>query len=205
MNRVFVMDDDKKHGDFYPRLLEKNGFEVFATENAFNFVRYASELHPDVYVINSNLVYTDYNRLVDHLVANRFADAAPLVVMYGDKTQAGHRGVSHYLNERDELERLPEVAGAYCLGGGRYDALLVDDYTPWESGGLSAVKELSVSFFDVYDLHAAQMFLRKNLIRSVVIHSRPEKYETLKRELGFENTFYVEKLSNLKDLEVILQ
>lgn len=206
MNRVFVMDDDKKHGDFYPRLLEKKGFEVFATENAFNFVRYASELHPDVLVINSGLIYTDYNRLVDHLVANHFSDAAPLVVIYGDTARAGHHGVSHYLKEQGGLERLSEIAGAYCLGGAKYDVLLLDDYLPEENGEqTAAVKELNVSFFDVYDLHAAQIFLRKNAVRSVVIHSLPEKYETLKRDLGFENTFYVEKLSNIADLKGILQ
>lgn len=205
MNRVFIIDDDKRHGDFYPHLLEDNGFEVFSTENAFNFVRYAMELHPDVYVINSNLTYTDYNGLVDHLVANHFSDDAPLVVMYGDNRQGGHRGVSHYLHERNEFERLPEIAGAYCLGGGSYDVLLLEDYLPWEDVNRSIINEMNVSFFDVYDLHAAQMFLRKNKIRSVVIHSSPEKYENLKRGLGFENTFYVENLSNLEDLAPVIQ
>lgn len=205
MNRVFIIDDDKRHGDFYPHLMENNGFEVFATENAFNFVRYASELHPDMYIINSNLSYTDYNGLMDHLIAHHFADNAPLVVMYGDNNRAGHLGVSHYLHEHNEFERLPEIAGAYCLGGGKYDVLLLDDYLPWESDSHTIIKEMKVSFFDVYDLHAAQMFLRKNMIRSVVIHSLPEKYESLKRGLGFENTFYVENLSNLEDLAPIIQ
>lgn len=200
MCRVFIIDDDKKHNDFYPQLLEDNGFEVFSTENAFKLVSYAKELKPELYVLNSQMENTNYSALVEHLVVNGFADKAPLVSLYDDKLAAWQQGVSHYIYDPDDKDKLPQIASAYCAGGAKYDVLLLDDFLPPDDFSVQFIKELNISYFNVYNVQAAKLFLQKNEAKAVFVHSSPKRYKELKLKPGIKNVFYVENMKNLKDL-----
>lgn len=200
MCRVFVIDDEKNHYDVYPHILEESGFEVFATENAFKLISYAPELKPELYVINSEMYDIDYNNLIEHLVINHFTDNAPLIVMYGNNEKFVHYGVSHYLHKPDEHIKLPQIAQAYCGGGGKYDILLIDDFTPSNTSHNISVNNLNISYFNVHDTKAAKKFIEKNTVNTVAVRCEAEKYEKIKKYLDFDNTFYVENITNIKDL-----
>ena len=200
MCRVFVIDDEKNHYDVYPHILEESGFEVFATENAFKLIRYAPELKPELYVVNSDMYDIDYNNLVEHLVINHFTDNAPLIVMYGNNEKIWHQGVSHYLHKPDEHKELPKIAQAYCGGGGKYDVLLIDDFIPTNNSKDISINSLNISYFNVHDTKAAKKFIERNSINAVAVHCKAERYDKIKKYLGFDNTFYVENITNVKDL-----
>lgn len=200
MGRVFIIDDEKPHITPYPRLLEEKGFEVFATENAFKLIRYAPELKPEMYVINADMKKTDYVSVVGHLVENHFTDTAPLVVLSGNYKDVWLHGVSHYLQHKESRQKLPLLAKTYCGGGRYYDLLLLEDFLPEARFPHLRTKELKISYFTVFDVSAARVFLQKNKTSVVAIHCLSERYEELKRMLNEDNVFYVENLKNFKDL-----
>ena len=190
MGRVFVIDEDNTYSD----ILQKRGFDVFATANAYKLIKYAREIPPSLYVINADLKDTDYCGLVKHLVDNHYTDNAPLAVLHSGKKKLWRQGVSHYINKKDVEKKLPEIAEAYCSGGCKYDLLMVDN-TPER---LKTPCDLSA--FEVYDAHAAKIFMNKNNVKAVAVHCRSELYDELCSQLGFEKTFYVDNTENIKDL-----
>ena len=202
MCRVFVIDDEKNHYDVYPHILEESGFEVFATENAFKLISYAPELKPELYVINSEMYDIDYNNLVEHLVINHFTDNAPLIVMYGNNEKFGHYGVSHYLHKPDEHIKLPQIAQAYCGGGGKYDILLIDDFTPSNTQKNIPINDLNISYFNVHDTKAAKKFIEKNTVNAVAVHCEAEKYEKIKVRGEKMQEKIVKKLERYKDTAI---
>lgn len=55
LGRVFMLDDDLIVLNLYREMLEKIGYEVFATANAYQFLLYAKELMPDLFILDINM------------------------------------------------------------------------------------------------------------------------------------------------------
>ena len=200
MGRVFIINEPDEEGNAYPELLEKRGYKVFSTANAYKLVRYAKELNHDLYIIDSSLKDTDYRGLVQHLVDNRYSEKAPLVVLKKRLSKTLPQGVSCYLNKKEALNLLPELASAYCRGGKKYDVLLLIHDNKLKINAQSLSRKLKISLFCVFDVKAARIFLQKNDVRAVGVHSLPEKYDDIKKNLPADKIFYVENLANIKDL-----
>ena len=55
LGKVFMLDDDFILLDMYRSLLESHGFDVFTTDNAYKFILYAREIHPDIFILDINM------------------------------------------------------------------------------------------------------------------------------------------------------
>ncbi|MBP5399717.1 MAG: response regulator [Alphaproteobacteria bacterium] len=197
MGKVFIVDDKKERADFYAKLLEKKGIEVFATNNVYKMTKYSKELSPDLYVVDAEVKDPDYKMLIGYLVKNF---KTPLAVICKNIEEAWHAGVSHYVLRSMVNEKLGEVAGAYCQGGKKYDFLLFEpkkqeDYL---------LKEKQ-SFLRIHDMRAAKVFLEKNAVRAIGLCCNRDKYLELSKKFAMAKTFYVEKITKDGDLKAILK
>ena len=197
MGKVFIVDDKKERADFYAKLLEQRGIDVFTTNNVYKMTKYSKELSPDLYVVDAEIQDPEYRILLDYLVKNF---KTPLTVICKNIEKAWYYGVSHYVTKNMVAKKLPEVAEAYCKGGKKYDFLLFDqkkydDYL---------LKEKQ-SFLRIHDMRAAKVFLEKNAVRAIGLCCTKEKYPELSKKFAAAKTFYVEKVTKNGDLKAILK
>ncbi len=197
MSRVFIIDD--KHADLniFHNALENVETDVFFTENAYKFVRYAQELSPDLYIVNTNMKNTNSRAVIEYLISQKLTAKAPLVAISDNPQTITYDGISHYLKSEEISRILPELVRSYCEGGRHYDVLLVEKDL---SSPLSITDNNNLSCFKVNDSRGAQIFLGKNHTKVVAIHCCPTQYKILKRQLKNDNAIYIENVVYLNKL-----
>ena len=203
--RIFMIDNGGKTDGRYQSLLEEHGYEVFATNNAYQLIRYAEELHPQLYVVDKNAEDVDARQVLNYLSSNRYLDEAPAVMLNAESTQEMVKGASHYVSAKENGQMLVDIADAYCRGGRGYKVLLLEDYLPYSANEFNAMEEFRISYFKVYDAQGAKMFLQRNAPQAVIIHCQKEEYNKIRGLVGFENTFYVENRGNMEKLVSFLK
>ena len=149
--RIFMIDNGGKTDGRYQSLLEEHGYEVFATNNAYQLIRYAEELHPQLYVVDKNAEDVDAWQVLNYLSSNRYLDEAPAVMLNAESTQEMVKGASHYVSAKENGQMLVDIADAYCRGGRGYKVLLLEDYLPYSANEFNAMEEFRISYFKVYD------------------------------------------------------
>lgn len=202
--RVFMIDNGSSIGSHYQHMLEEHGYEVFATNNAYKLIKYAKELHPQLYVVDTDAADVDAWQVLNYLSGNHYLDEAPAIMLNTENKNSVIKGAAHYVS-RQESEKLLEIVDAYCKGGGGYNVLLLEDYLPISEDEFSGMDGFQISYFKVYDAHSAKMFLQRNAPQAVVVHCHKEDYETIKNMLGYENVFYIENRSNMQKLVSFLK
>ncbi len=196
MSRVFIIDDDGTDITAFHDALKNTGSEVFFTGNAYKFIRYAQELTPDLYIINTDMENTDSHAVIEYMMSQNFSHRAPIVAV-SNKLNIISDGISHYLKRSEIATLLPEITNSYCKGGQYYDVLLVEkDF----SSPLSMSECRNLSCFKVNDSVAAQLFLGKNHTKLVAIHCPKSQYKQLKQQLKNDNAIYVENVAYLNNL-----
>lgn len=201
-DRIFMIDNGSADDGRYQRLLEEHGYEVFATNNAYKLIRYAAELQPRLYVMDNDARDVDAWQVLAYLSANHYLESAPAVMLNAEPLSSRvSKGAAHYFPRRDNGRFLLEIADAYCRGRQHYQVLLLEDYLPSSADYAGETAGgYKISCFKVYDVHGAQMFLRRNTPQALVIHCRREDYDGLRRQIDFGNTFYVENRGNMEKL-----
>ncbi len=203
--RIFMIDNGSPTDLRYQNLLEDQGYEVFATGNAYQLIRYADELHPQLYVVDKNAENVDAWQVLSYLSAHHYLDKAPAVMLNAESTQTMTKGAAHYVPAEENEKMLVEIAHAYCRGNLGYKVLLLEDYLPYSTNEFGKMEEFCISYFKVYDAHGAKMFLQRNAPQAVIIHCRKEAYKKISDIVGFDNTFYVENRGNMKKLVSFLK
>jgi hypothetical protein len=196
MGKVFVVDDKKERVDFYVKLIEKSGIEVFATNNVYKMTKYSKELLPELYVVDAEVRDPEYRILLNYLVKNF---KTPVAVICQNVEKAWHFGVSHYVAREKVARKLPEVAEAYCKGGKKYDVLLFD-----QKKDMDFKPKAQKSFLRIHDVRAAKVFLEKNAVGALGFCCEEEKYAKLSKQFAAAKTFYVEKQAKFEDLKIFL-
>ena len=94
--RVFMLDDDLFFLDLYRNLLEARGYKVFTATNAYKFLLYAKEIHPDVVVLDINMPDVsgwEVLQLLDD--ETKIREPVIMTTMEADKGLAVAKGVAH--------------------------------------------------------------------------------------------------------------
>ena len=113
--RIFMIDNGGKTDGRYQSLLEEHGYEVFATNNAYQLIRYAEELHPQLYVVDKNAEDVDAWQVLNYLSSNRYLDEAPAVMLNAESTQEMVKGASHYVSAKENGQMLVDIAVKHDL------------------------------------------------------------------------------------------
>jgi DNA-binding NtrC family response regulator len=62
---AFILDKDKDFTDLYTKLLETKGWQVFATDNLFILLKYATSANPEWIFIDESYAENQTNKLVN--------------------------------------------------------------------------------------------------------------------------------------------
>ena len=207
LGRVFMLDDDLIVLNLYREMLEKTGYEVFATANAYQFLLYARELMPDLVILDINMPEITGWEVMSRLAAEEQTSEIPVVVMsvLADKALAVQKGAAHYLNKPVKQEDLLEILEAYCVGNKKHDILLLEDFEPMKKTLRQRMEERKWSCFEVNDLKAAKRYLQKNNPKIVVVNLPHNRLGKVMNELKHPLVRYLESYEQLDDLEELLK
>lgn len=203
--RVFMLDDDIFFLKLYQNFLEARGYKVFAETNAYKFLLYAKEIHPDVVVLNIHMSEVSGWEVLQLLDSETKACAPIIMTAEKDKDLAVAKGVAHYLPKPLEAEKFVEIVQTYCAGQKAHDILLLEDYNPFDVAAQQAFDELNLSFFAVNDAQAAVLYLNKNVPKAVCVRLNAERFEEVKPRLKHERIICVENRDTIKKLALLLK
>ena len=207
LGRVFMLDDDLIVLNLYREMLEKIGYEVFATANAYQFLLYAKELMPDLFILDINMPEITGWEVMNRLAAEDRTSEIPVIVMsvLADKALAVQKGAAHYLNKPVKLEDLLEILEAYCIGNKKHDVLLLEDFEPMKKSLRQRMEERRWSCFEVNDLKAAKRYLQKNNPKVVVVNLPKNRLGQVLNELKHPLIRYLESYEQVDGLEELLK
>ena len=207
LGRVFMLDDDLIVLNLYREMLEKIGYEVFATANAYQFLLYAKELMPDLFILDINMPEITGWEVMNRLAAEDRTSEIPVIVMsvLADKALAVQKGAAHYLNKPVKLEDLLEILEAYCIGNKKHDVLLLEDFEPMKKSLRQRMEERKRSCFEVNDLKAAKRYLQKNNPKVVVVNLPKNRLGQVLNELKHPLIRYLESYEQVDGLEELLK
>ncbi len=108
--KIFMFDEDRSFLRFYQSLLAAKGYDVFATDNAYEFYLYAKDLHPDVLMVDLNQPQMSGWEIVDVLQEEPVLQETPIIIssVEANKERAEIRGLP-FLPKPLAIEKLLEV------------------------------------------------------------------------------------------------
>ena len=201
--KVFMLDDDKLMLEMYKTLLESRGFEVFTTDNAYKFILYAKEIRPDIFIVDINMPEMSGWEVVLKLKQDEQLRHIPVVILTvrHDAELAATYGVANFLNKPLEVEKLLDVAEAYCLGAKKHDILLLGKFDHQDEIIKTEIKRHDWSWFEVYDLEAAGRYLEKNSPQVVCLELEGDNYIRAKQYLNHQLILPLQNLQDVENLE----
>lgn len=206
LGKVFMLDDDIFFLNLYHDMLDKRGYEVFSTTNAYKFLLYSKEIHPDIFILDVNMPDVSGWEVL-HLLDEESKKRSPVLMttVSADKELAVAKGVAHYLQKPFDLDHFLEIVEVYCQGEKQHDILLIRDYDPFSEKVLEDINDLGLSCFEVNDAHAADIYLRRNHPKTVCVNIAKSRYDDVKSSLKHDKIFYVENRADIENLVSLLK
>lgn len=194
---IFSEDEDILNSRFQP--LASGDYQVFATSNAYNFVRYARELHPDVLIVDVDASAMQNEQTMRYLRHHRSLTNRPIVLL-GRDIGACYRGIAHYEQKPLSDEKMDEIISSYCGGSQDHDVLLIDECETKDNGIKDAIEKQDLSCFEVNDGDAARYYLLKNNPKCICLNMPYDKCRKLEPKLKHDKIFFVENSRNVQNL-----
>lgn len=205
--KICMLDDDSIILEMYESWLRERGYEIFATANAYKFIRYAIEMEPDLFILDLNMPDISGWEVLEAVDQVEKLKPVPVILLTvrAERDLAVGRGVAHYVNKPSRMENILELVETYCVGKKKHDVLLVDGYEPLDNTMCFAITKQNLSCFEVHDVDAAKCYLRKNHPRCVCLQLPFDYYKKIEFEIEHDKIFYVENAANLENLASLLQ
>ena len=207
LGRVLMLDDDLIVLNLYHGLLEKIGYEIFVTANTYQFLLYAKELKPDVFILDINMPKVTGWEVLHRLEKDEALSQVPVVVMsvLSDKALAIEKGAAHYLSKPVKPDVLFEILETYCIGNRDHDVLLLEDFSPAEMSFKNRITKNLWSCFEVNDVRAAKTYLQKNMPKVVAVHLPRGRFLQIKKELKHPQICHLESYEQVDELEELIK
>mgnify|MGYP000768211546 CR=1 FL=1 len=182
--KVFILDDDKVFLEFYRLLLTAKGYGVFTSDNAYQFLRYAKEVLPDVMFLDVNMSKMNGWEVLFEIVNDERTKEIPIVMLTvsPDEDLAAAKGVAHFMHKPLDLLQMEDILESYIVGGRNHDVLLLEDYEPLFSGWKKAFEKKRQSCFRTHSLTAAQKYLEKNQPKKIAVRYSRERFEDMQKQ-----------------------
>ncbi len=203
LGRVFMLDDDKIFLELYQNLLEAKGYDVFATDNAYKFLMYGRELHPDIMFLDLNMPEMNGWDVLARIAEDQVLSEIPVAMLTvsRDEDLATVKGVAHFLHKPVDYAQMSEILESYCQGRKNHDFLLIQDYEPLFAQMVNMLKSKNHSCFSTHSVKAAKRYLKKNKPKKIAVKLSDEAFEKAQNYLEGEELI---KVNGLHDLENLL-
>lgn len=202
LGKIFMLDDDGIILDLYKELFEAKGYDVFATTNAYQLLRYAQEINPDIFILDVNMPEMSGWEVLQQINKDTKLHEIPVLMLSvsRDIDLAIAKGAAHFLNKPIEMEKLNEIVEAYCIGNKHHDVLLLEDFETLGSPFEKSIIDRRLSYFGVHDVWAARRYLQKNFPQIVCICYAELDYEQAKKQLQHDKIYRVDQRQSIDDI-----
>lgn len=177
---------------------------IFATDNIYQFLRYAKEIAPQVMILNlqnaqkANLPEAEYFR--QQINPRQY----PIIVLKPqNESFILHQNIAHYLHMPNDLPRLQEIIDTYSIGYKKHQILLLDSYSSQLGNLHQQIIDRGYTFFEVHNGHAANLYLQKNQPQIVCVEYSPA-FITARHMLQHNRIFYVDRQQDIAEIEKFL-
>lgn len=197
-----MLDDDQIILELYRNYLEAKGYEVFATTNAYQFVRYAQEVVPEVLIMDVNMPEVLGWEVLTRIERFEKLREIPVVMLSVgfDVDLAAVKGAAHFLHKPAEMDELMEIVEAYTLGAQEKDLLLLEKYDPEFDALAEDIKRHSWSCFRLHNADVAVHYLRKNRPHLVCVRTDEAGFARVRPMLNHPKVHRIEGIDNIVDL-----
>lgn len=180
-----MLDDDSILLNLYKEMFEKHGYEVFATTNAYQYLMYAKEIKPDIFILDINMPGVSGWEVLDKINQSEVIKDIPVVMLSvsNEMDLAIAKGAAHFLPKPLVMDELMAIVEAYCLGNRDYPILLLEDFEAHTSAFVCSLLEHQLRYFGVHELSAAKRFLMKNKSSMVCVCYRGLDMQKVEQEL----------------------
>ena len=197
-----MLDDDRMFLKLYRHFLESKGYQVFTTDNAYQFLLYGREIVPDVMFLDINMPRVNGWEVLEKINSDELLKEVPIAVLSvnQDEDLAGARGVSHFLYKPLAIEEVFELLESYCVGGRNHDLLLIEDYEPLFNGLKEKLKKLNRTCFCTNNVKGAKRYLKKNKPKKICVRMSRERFLPVQDELAGQELFRVDNLQEIENI-----
>ena len=205
--KICMLDGDSEVRQLFADWCGLRNYELLATDNLFQFLRYSKEMQPDLFVLDLDMKDVSGWEVAGMLASDEGLKEIPIVMLMLSEQQdlSGRYGVAHYLSELATMEKAAEIIEAYCVGRKKHDVLLLDEYGEKSAAALLTLGRQNLTCFEVHDLGGDKAYLKKNFPRCVCLYLPYEQCQEIQPQLKHDKIFYVENPRNLENLATLLQ
>jgi two-component system cell cycle response regulator DivK len=120
-NVVLIVEDNEKNLKLVRDVLQYHGFTTFEATNARDGIRAASELHPNVILMDIELPDMDGVTALSHIRADLNAASIPVIAltasaMPDDRQRFTDAGFDGYLVKPIDIRAFPDQVRSFCKG-----------------------------------------------------------------------------------------
>ncbi len=114
---VFILDNDKDFLDLYSKLLQKKGFQVFATDNLFLLLKYAQSAMPEWVFIDEYFAHDHEKEIVKIINKGLPFKRAHFAIMSNQNTKKNplHDEQLEFVYKPEIIEKIMQISENSCI------------------------------------------------------------------------------------------
>lgn len=201
---IFVYNNTLQNEAGLQNILFSGIYDTFTTDNIYQFLQYAKELTPDVMIFN-----LDDEKIPSEETSASFNQQVNLInfpiILTKPHNQkfSVHQRVAHYLHLPLEIAKLQDVIESYCIGHKNHQIMLLNEYSDKYDKLHRSLDIGGYTYFEVHNLEAAEIYLRKNNPQSVFVEYNPH-LTIARHHLQHNRIFYVDRQQDVTEIEKFL-
>ena len=201
---VFLYNDNKLPLSAFDDFFTSRSFKMFGSDNLYQLIRYAREINPDLLIFNlQEHPASDVSPLL-HFNTAIPAINYPIIVLQ-DETHPfiNHPSIAHYLRLPRDIKLLTDITESYGLGHKNHQILLLDTYREAPDTLHNYLKKENLTYFEVHNARAAELYLQKNKPQIFCIEANPAYNSIINKHLH-DKLFYVDRDKDITEIRNFL-
>ncbi len=195
LGNIFYYDNHKGKLSAFADMYEHQSYQTFVTDNAFQLLRYAREIPPDVMIFNLQNIEKPVKATIENFESQTMSTKFPIIVMRSDSLAfTPHPRIAHYLRLPQDFAKMAEIIESYSTGQKSPQFMLLDSYSENSDNLHNALNSGNYTYFEVHNIDAAARYLQNNYPQNVLVEYTPQ-FISARHTLPHPRIFYVDRHS----------
>lgn len=201
---IFYFDTRRDTRSAFVDMFANKALQTFASDNIYQFLRYARELSPNVMILNLSGSDRQTTAAIKNFEAQIAATQFPIIVIKTrNEAFTVNPRIAHYLSMPEDYHQLTDIIESYSYGHQKHQLMLLDRYSPHSDKLHEWLAARNISYFEVHNPDAAAVYLQKNSPSAVWIEYVPE-FITARHTLPHQRIFYVDRHQDTAEIQKFL-
>jgi PleD family two-component response regulator len=201
---IFYFDARRDTRAAFVDIFANKALQTFASDNIYQFLRYAKELLPNVMILNLSDSDEQTAAALKNFETQAAATHFPIIVIKArNEAFTVNPRIAHYLSMPEDYRRLTDIIESYSYGHQKHQLMLLDRYSPHSDKLHEWLAARNISYFEVHNPDAAAVYLQKNHPAAVWIEYVPE-FIAARHTLLHQRIFYVDRHQDTAEIQKFL-